>query len=113
MGLEHPWILVSMAGWGGSWNQSPVDTEEQLVQYPARGYWMKENYSLFICYFFVNLSVNSYYSIYILSLFFFKLIYFIYLSWLRWVFIAVRGLLFVAVCGLLVEVVSLVVEHGL
>ena len=79
MGLEHPWILVSMAGWGGSWNQSPVDTEEQLVQYPARGYWMKENYSLFICYFFVNLSVNSYYSIYILSLFFFKLIYFIYL----------------------------------
>ena len=49
------------------------------------------------------------------------LIYFIY-SWLRWVFSAVRGLsfscgerglLFVAVRGLLIAVASLVVEHGL
>ena len=42
--------------------------------------------------------------------------------WLHWVFVAVRGLfsscgewrlLFVAVQGLLIEVASLVVEHGL
>ena len=46
---------------------------------------------------------------------------FIYL-WLCWVFVAVRGrslvvasggLLFVAVCGLLIAVTSLVAEHGL
>ena len=41
--------------------------------------------------------------------------------WLRWVFVAARafsscgerGLLFVAVRGLLIQVASLVVEHGL
>ena len=42
--------------------------------------------------------------------------------WLHWVFVAARGLslvavsgrlLFVAVCGLLIAVASLVVEHGL
>ena len=41
--------------------------------------------------------------------------------WLRWVFVAVRGLslvaasggYFVAVCGLLIVVASLVAEHGL
>ena len=49
--------------------------------------------------------------------FFFKFIYF----WLHWVFVAVRafsscgeqGLLFIAVCGLLTAVASLVAEHGL
>ena len=52
--------------------------------------------------------------------FFKKFILFIYF-WLRWVFVAVprlsscgeRGLLFVAVRGLLIAVASLVVEHGL
>ena len=48
-------------------------------------------------------------------------ILFIYF-WLSWVFVAVsglfsscgeRGLLFVAVCGLLIAVASLIVEHGL
>ena len=61
-----------------------------------------------------------------LFLFFFFLIYFIYLFlfiyfWLHWVFVAARGLslvaerglLFVAVHGLLIEVASLVAEHGL
>ena len=52
---------------------------------------------------------------------FFKINLFIYF-WLRWVFIAVRGLslvvasgglLFVAVRGLLIAVASLVAEHGL
>ena len=33
--------------------------------------------------------------------------------WLHWVFIAAQGLLFVAVCRLLIVVASLVVEHGL
>ena len=42
--------------------------------------------------------------------------------WLHWVFVAARrlslvvvsgGLLFIAVCGLLIAVVSLVEEHGL
>ena len=59
-------------------------------------------------------------------LFFFFLNKFIYLFvcfyfWLRWVFFAAwsfsscgeRGLLFVAVHGLLIAVASLVVEHGL
>ena len=32
---------------------------------------------------------------------------------LHWVFIAERGLLFIAVCGLLIAVASLVEEHGL
>ena len=55
--------------------------------------------------------------------FFKKLIYFIFIHfWLHWVFVAVRGLslvggerelLFVAVCGLLNAVASLVAEHGL
>ena len=52
--------------------------------------------------------------------FFLKINLFIYF-WLRWVFVAVRafsscgerGLLFVAVLGLLIAVVSLVAEHGL
>ena len=51
--------------------------------------------------------------------FYFYFIYlFIYL-WLCWVFVAAfsscseRGLLFVAVCGLLIAVASLVAEHGL
>ena len=52
--------------------------------------------------------------------FFNKFILFIYF-WLHWVFVAVqafsscgeRGLLFVAVRGLLIAVASLVVEHGL
>ena len=47
--------------------------------------------------------------------------FFIFNFWLRWVFVAVlglpscseRGLLFVAVCGLLIVVASLVAEHGL
>ena len=52
---------------------------------------------------------------------FFFLFNFIYF-WLRWVFVAVRGFslaaasrgpLLVAVCGLLIAVASLVVEHGL
>ena len=33
--------------------------------------------------------------------------------WLRWVLVAVRGLSLVTVCGLLIAVASLVVEHGL
>ena len=41
--------------------------------------------------------------------------------WLRWVFVAVHrlslvaasGVLFIAVCGLLIAVASLVMEHGL
>ena len=54
------------------------------------------------------------------TLFFFKLINFYF--WLHWVFFAARGLfsscgerglLFVAVRGLLIAVASLVVEHGL
>ena len=53
-------------------------------------------------------------------LFFFTIYLFIYL-WLRWVFVAVRGLslvvarglLFVAVRRLLIAVASLVAEHGL
>ena len=52
--------------------------------------------------------------------FFFFLIYLFYL-WLRWVFVAARafsscgerGLLFIAVLGLLIAVASLVAEHGL
>ena len=52
---------------------------------------------------------------------FFKINLFIYF-WLRWVFVAVRGLfsscgeqgpLFVVVRGLLIAVASLVAEHGL
>ena len=51
---------------------------------------------------------------------FLKKILLIYL-WLCWVFVAARsfssccerGLLFVAVCGLLIAVASLVAEHGL
>ena len=51
---------------------------------------------------------------------FFFLIYFYF--WLRWVFVAAhslslvvasRGLLFVAVHGLIIAVASLIVEHGL
>ena len=59
----------------------------------------------------------------ILFLFIYKFIYFIYFYfWLRWVFVAVRGLslvaargglLFVAVRRLLTAVASLVVEHRL
>ena len=54
----------------------------------------------------------------ILNLFIYLFIYF----WLRWVFVAARGLfsncgeqglLFVAVCRLLIAVASLVVEHWL
>ena len=54
-------------------------------------------------------------------IFSFKFIYLFYF-WLRWVFLAVRGLfsgcgeqglLFVAVCGLLTAVASLVAEYGL
>ena len=57
----------------------------------------------------------------LLYLFFFNLFLFIYL-WLCWVFVAAcglfsscseRGLLFVAVCGRLIVVASLVAEHGL
>ena len=56
------------------------------------------------------------------SFFFFKNIYLFIYFWLCLVFIAVhrlsllaasRGLLFVAVCGLLIAVASLVAEHGL
>ena len=48
--------------------------------------------------------------------------YFLFIYWLRWVFIAAcglslvvanGGLLFIAVRGLLIAVASLVVEHGL
>ena len=55
------------------------------------------------------------------SLFIYLFIHlFIYL-WLRWVFVAARafssfreqGLLFIAMCGLLIAVASLVAEHGL
>ena len=56
-----------------------------------------------------------------LFLFIFKIYVFIYF-WLHWIFVAAhglfsscgeRGLLFVAVCGLLIAVASLVAEHGL
>ena len=55
-------------------------------------------------------------------LFFYKFIYLFICFWLHWVFVAVhglfsscgeRGLLFIAVHGLLIPVASLVVEHGL
>ena len=48
--------------------------------------------------------------------------HYLFIFWLRWVFIAVHrlslvaargGLLFIAVRGLLIAVASLVVEHGL
>ena len=51
-----------------------------------------------------------------------KFISLFYCFWLLWVFVAAsllfsscseQGLLFVAVCGLLIAVASLVVEHGL
>ena len=47
-----------------------------------------------------------------MSVFFFP---FIYLFLVCWVFVAAHGLslLFIAVCGLLIEVASLVGEHGL
>ena len=45
----------------------------------------------------------------VLFFFFFFLIYF----WLRWVFVAVRGLSLVAARGLLIAVASLAAEHGL
>ena len=48
---------------------------------------------------------------------------YLFIFWLCWVFIAAcglflsscgeQGLLFIVVCGLLIEVASLVVEHGL
>ena len=47
------------------------------------------------------------------SFYFFKLIKFIYLFRAVLGFIAARGLSLVAVRGLLIEVASLVVEHGL
>ena len=57
----------------------------------------------------------------VVSFFVFNINLFIYF-WLHWVFVAARGLslvcskrglLFVAVCGLLIAVVSLVAEHEL
>ena len=54
-----------------------------------------------------NLFRKMFGSDYICILFF--LIYF----WLRWVFVAVRGLSLVAANGLLIAVASLVAEHGL
>ena len=70
---------------------------------------------LFIVY--IQLSIHNYF------LFFLKFIYFYFTYfWLHWVFIAAHGLsqvagsggpLFVVVCGLLIAVASLVVEHGL
>ena len=60
-------------------------------------------------------------SIFSLAFFLYKFIYLFYLFcfWLRWVFVAVwafsscgeQGLLSLAVCGLLIAVASLVVEH--
>ena len=53
-------------------------------------------------------------------IFFFSFLFFLF--WLRWVFVAAcrlfsscseRGLLFVALCGLLIAVASLVLERGL
>ena len=38
---------------------------------------------------------------------------YLFIYWLRWVFVAARGLLFIAVHGLLIAVASLAVEHGL
>ena len=43
----------------------------------------------------------------------FLFIYLLFLFWLCWIFVAVRGLSLVAVCGLLVVMTSLVAEHGL
>ena len=36
-----------------------------------------------------------------------------FIFWLHWVFVAALGLLFIVVCGLLIAVSSLTVEHGL
>ena len=55
------------------------------------------------------------------SFFLYKFILFLFIFWLRWVFVAAwafsscgeQGLLFVAVRGLLIVVASLVAEHGL
>ena len=59
---------------------------------------------MFVCFFFFN-----------------KFIFFLFYFWLRWVFVAARGLfssgewglLFIAVRGLLIAVASLVAELGL
>ena len=49
-----------------------------------------------------------------LLLFFFKILFIcLFIFWLRWVFVAVRGLSLVAVHGLLIVVASLVEEHRL
>ena len=62
--------------------------------------------------------LNNFYFFNVVSILFYLIVYF----WLHWVFIAVRGLfsscgerglLFVAVHGLLTAVASFVVEHGL
>ena len=79
---------------------------------------------LFFLYLFSHLYEDGLMDIYFTLWVIFYFILFIYLiySWLRWAFIAARGLslvassgglLFVAVRGLLIAVASLVVEHGL
>ena len=45
--------------------------------------------------------------------FVFSFKFYLFIFWLRWVFVAARGLSLVAVSGLLIEVASLVAEHGL
>ena len=73
---------------------------------------------LWDCLFFLTDLKEYFIYIYIYFFFFNKFTYF----WLRWVFVAAQrafsscgeqGLLFVAVCGLLIAVASLVEEHRL
>ena len=47
------------------------------------------------------------------AFYFFIILFYLFYFWLRWIFVAARGLSLVAVRGLLIAVASLVAEHGL
>ena len=68
--------------------------------------------------------MNSFYGLHVIDicLYIYMSVYIHIFFWLRWVFVAARGLfsscgerglLFIVVRGLLIAVASLVVEHGL
>ena len=77
--------------WGIEWEWNFANEQKYFNLHPS-----SRNINMCLCYFFLN----------------FIIYLFIYL-WLRWVFIAERGLSLVAASRLLFAVASLVAEHGL
>ena len=115
----EPHIFLVLSGTPYSDLIEPLETTCSLISRPQNVPVCSRlllNIYIYIYFFFLKIFYLLFYSILFYSILFYSI-------WLRWVFIAVHrwafsscsewGLLFFAMCGLLIAVASLIAEHRL